>query len=312
MDVLTDVLAAAKIGGVLTSHLRADAPWGFRLDQVPFAAFHAVTRGECWLRRPDAEPLRLVAGDIVLLPMGGGHALASDPSGPLVSYDDILKASGASMPGAYVELAGAGPRTRLICGAYPYEDSVAHPVLAVLPPVLHLPADRSREHGALSATLEMLAAELDGGRPGARTVVDRLVDVLFVHIVREWLDSHAEQRASWLAALRDPPIATAISHLHGDPGRAWTVDELALTAGLSRAAFARRFTALVGEAPLAYLTRWRMGLAAQRLRTTGEPVAVIARSVGYASEFAFSRAFSRCHGMPPGRYRSTHRPATPE
>lgn len=307
MDVLADVLAATKIGGVLTSHVVADAPWGFRLDEVPFAAFHAVVRGVCWLRLPGAEPLQLVAGDIALLPMGSGHALSSDPAGPLTRYEDILESIGATGPGAYVRLPGGGPRTRLLCGAYPYDRSVAHPLLTTLPPLLHLPAEQSQAHGGLSATLAMLAAEVDSGLPGAQTVIDRLVDVLFVHIVRAWLDSHAEQRASWLVALRDPQIATAISRLHADPARPWTVADLAAEIGVSRATLSRRFTALVGEPPLAYLSRWRMELAARRLRDTGESAAVIARSVGYSSEFAFSRAFSRSRGLPPGQYRVSSR-----
>jgi AraC-like DNA-binding protein len=155
----------------------------------------------------------------------------------------------------------------------------------------------------------MLAAELEGAEPGAKTVVDRLVDVLFVHIVRAWLATHEDERASWLAALVDTEVAAAISCLHRDPARQWSVESLAAEVGLSRPTLARRFTKRVGESPLAYLARWRLQLAARRLQDTSESLATVGRSVAYSSEFAFSRAFSRAHGMPPGRYRAAHRSA---
>ncbi|WP_031164961.1 AraC family transcriptional regulator [Streptosporangium roseum] len=305
MDVLSDVLAATRIGGVLSARLSASAPWGLRMGTVPTAAFHAVTQGACWLRVEGSEPRQLVAGDVVLLPTGGGHALASDPYGPLTPYEEV--AAGQDLSTAEIDIPGPGPSVRIICGAYRYDAYVSHPLLTILPPVLHLPADQTAARGDLATTLGMLASELGGRLPGSQTIVDRLVDVLFVHILRQWINANEEPGASWLVALRDPEIALVISLMHRDPARAWTVEGLARAVGVSRATLARRFTALVGEPPLAYLTRWRVELAARRLRDTGDPLSVIARSVGYVSEFSLSRAFSRARGVAPGHYRAGHR-----
>ncbi|WP_280265059.1 AraC family transcriptional regulator [Nocardia wallacei] len=304
MDVLTDVLAATGVRGVVLAQLTAAGEWGVRLDEVPMAAFHAVVDGDCWLIRPGADPLPLAAGDFVLLPTGGGHGLASVPDAELTPYAQIAPPPGRRA----IVLDGPGPRTRTVCGAYRYDDYGSHPLFTLLPTVVHLSAAQSAHRPELAATLTLLAAEVEAERPGAQTVVDRLVDVLFIHALRAWTASRAEAAASWLAALHDPEIARAMALLHENPSRPWTLADLADRVGVSRATLARRFTALVGEPPLTYLARWRMELAARRLRDSAESVAAVGRSVGYASEFAFSRAFKRVHGQPPAAYRTSRRP----
>ncbi|MBB5918094.1 AraC-like DNA-binding protein [Nocardia transvalensis] len=305
MDVLTDVLAATGVGGVVMAQLTAAGRWGVRLDPVPMAAFHAVVAGECWLVRPGAEPLALATGDFVLLPTGGGHGLASEPDAPLTPYASIAPPPGRRA----ITLDGPGPSTRTVCGAYIYSNYDSHPLFTLLPPVVHLTARQSAHRPELAATLTLLAAEVEAERPGTQTVVDRLVDVLFIHALRAWTESRTEAAASWLMALRDPEIARAMALLHEDPSYPWTVAELADRVRVSRATLARRFTALVGDPPLTYLARWRMELAARRLRDTADPVSAVGHSVGYASEFAFSRAFKRTHGQPPATYRTTHQQA---
>jgi transcriptional regulator GlxA family with amidase domain len=153
----------------------------------------------------------------------------------------------------------------------------------------------------------LLVYELDHPRPGGRTTLTRLTDVLFIYALRAWSASNEPARPGRLYGLRDPDIAAALAGMHGHPERPWSVEDLAELAKMSRAAFARRFTALVGEPPLAYLTRWRMELAARHLRESNDLVAHIAERVGYRSEYAFSRAFSRAFDEPPGRYRRAHR-----
>ncbi|MCK9895830.1 helix-turn-helix transcriptional regulator [Frankia sp. AgB32] len=158
--------------------------------------------------------------------------------------------------------------------------------------------------GPLADTVRLLAGELAEPGPATTTLLDRLVDVLLIHVLRAWLQAtSAGPSASWLRALNDPVASAALTALHADPGRAWTLHSLADHVAVSRATLARRFPALVGETPAAYLTRWRMDLAARRLRDTDDPIEVIARAVGYTSEYAFSRAFSRDRAIPPGRYR---------
>ncbi|MBA3338313.1 MAG: AraC family transcriptional regulator, partial [Geodermatophilaceae bacterium] len=236
---------------------------------------------------------------------GAGHVIASDLDATPRPYHDLIaeRPHQPTSVGGRLELPGAGALTHLLCGGYTYQHDGAHPVLSLLPPLVHLPATAAGS--AHHTTLQMLAAELDHDQPGTQTVADRLVDVLFVHILRAWA-AHDDGRVHWLRALRDPHTARAMSAMHLNPAKLWTVADLARVAGLSRATFARRFTDLVGEPPLTYLTRWRMDLAARRLRTVDQPVAAVGRSVGYTSEFAFSRAFSRHRGTPPANYRARH------
>ncbi len=198
-------------------------------------------------------------------------------------------------------LDGPGATTTFVCAGYDYDHEVAQPLLSLLPPVLHVPADPVG--GArITAIVSLLAGELGARDAGARAAVARLIDLLLIHVVRTW-SAAGDERPSWLRALNDPVIAHVIAVLHDRPAEPWTIERLAAEVHLSRATLARRFAELVGEPPLAYLTRWRMDLAARRLRDTTDPVETIARSVGYTSEYAFNRAFSRHRGLPPGRYR---------
>jgi AraC-like DNA-binding protein len=301
MDVLTDVLAATRVAGSVTAQVTAAAPWGIRLPDEPTATFHAVVEGTCWLRHRGADPVQLVAGDVTLLGQGGAHVLASSRHGAAMPYADVL-AFGRRGPHE-IRLPGPGPETRVICGGYQYDAYSTHPLLSVLPPVLHVRTGTSPQQRALGATVRALALEISAEQAGGQTIVDRLIDVIFVHILR-CAAAEREEVPWWLTALSDPQIALTLSAIHAEPGRKWTIEELAAQAGVARATLARRFTALVGEPPLAYLTRWRMELAARQLRTGDDPLSVIARRVGYESEFAFSRAFSRTRAIAPSRYRA--------
>jgi AraC-like DNA-binding protein len=303
MDVLADVLAATKLGGAVTAHLTAAAPWAVRMDAMPKATFHAVVQGSCWLSRQGAEPVQLGGGDFVLLPTGVGHALSSAPGVALHPAAEVEAGAGRRT----IRIDGSGSETQIICGAYRYDAFPSHPVLRMLPALVHIPAGRSPDHRDLANTLRMLATELDDERPGAQTITDRLVDIVFVQVLRVWTATRAEAGASWLAALRDPEISGVMALMHQRPAHPWTVEELAGAVGVSRATLARRFTALVGEPPLAYLARWRLELAARRLRDSANSVAAVGRSVGYLSEFSFSRAFKRVHGESPAGYRLSHR-----
>lgn len=185
-------------------------------------------------------------------------------------------------------------------------------MLSLLPAVVLVSGEEAPDASPVSATLRLLRSELASAAAGRGTIIDRLIDVLFVHVVRAWVATQDGRATSWLGALRDPIVARALTAMHSAPATPWTIDSLAREVSLSRATLTRRFTTLVGEAPLSYLTRWRMDLAAGQLRDTDDAVSAIAHRVGYTSEFAFSRAFSRVRGQPPGRYRSEMRagPAT--
>ncbi|MGW4802443.1 AraC family transcriptional regulator, partial [Nonomuraea sp. NPDC004297] len=198
------------------------------------------------------------------------------------------------------------PTVVMLCGAYLLDDSGPHPLLHDLPEVIHLPT-RVGRHRELRAAVELLGAELDDdARPGSDTVLLTLLDLLLLYILRAWFEEqHVSGHAAtgWAAALHDPAVAAALRAIHGDPARPWTVEDLGARARLSRAAFARRFTQLLGQPPLTYLTWWRMTTAARLLRTSDAPVDTIARQVGYSSQYTFTHAFKRRYGSPPGRYR---------
>jgi AraC-like DNA-binding protein len=305
-DPLADVLDLLRVRGAVTACVRAGAPWGMSLHRDPGASLHAIVAGACWIRLPGQAPRELHAGDVVLIPTGAAHVMASAARGPSRPWDGVVGQQAPDADGEIV-LDGPGGTTRLICLSYHYDREVAHPLVSLLPPLLVVEGQDHAEGSPLPTTLRLLRHELRAGSAGWGTVVNRLIDVLFVQVLRAWLDGRTEPGHSWLLALRDPVIARTLARMHAEPAAPWTIELLARQANLSRATLTRRFSALVGEPPLAYLTRWRMELAARNLRETDEPVGAIAHRVGYESEFAFSRAFSRLRGMPPGRYRAAAR-----
>lgn len=306
MDALTAVLAVAGVRGTVAATLNAAEPWGLALDAVPGAAFHAVTDGLAWLRISGRPDVRLMPGDVVLLPAGTAHVLASAPGADTVPFDH-LAAEQALAAGDELHLGAGIAQTRILCASYHQDPAVTVPLLTLLPDMLHIASHQAG--AALDTTLLLLAQEISRPRPGAAAVLDRIVDILLVQLLRSWLDTAPahDRTASWLSALTDPVAGPALAVLHTQPGHDWTIPSLAAAIGVSRATLARRFPAQVGCTPAAYLTRWRMDLAAVRLRDTDDTVGTIARSLGYTSEYAFNRAFTRARHIPPGRYRTRSR-----
>ncbi|BCB78042.1 AraC family transcriptional regulator [Phytohabitans flavus] len=308
MDLLSPAVAAMRTGQPRSFRVECRAPWGRRYPPVPGAGFHVVLQGGCWLIPPAGEPLALGVGDVVLLPRGRGHALADSPHTALLDLDDghdfddwpperpVLLGPDTPADGAT-----ASPAV-LICGMYRMDQSRPHPLVAALPEVLHLPA---RHHG-LRTAVDLLGAELETRQHGADAMVPALLDILLLHILRAWYSTqpHGSPRTGWAAALHDTAVSAALDAIHRQPDAPWTVDALAGKAALSRAAFARRFTTTVGQPPLSYLTWWRMTRAARLLRESDLPLDAVSRLVGYSSQFAFSNAFKREYGIPPGRYRN--------
>jgi len=306
MDALAAVLAVASVRGTVAATLSAAEPWGLALAAVPGAAFHAVTDGIAWLRIAGHPDTRLMPGDVVLLPTGAAHVLASTPGADTVPFDH-LAAQQALAPGDELRLGTGIAQTRILCASYHQDPAISLPLLSLLPDVLHVPS--SRAGTGLDTTLRLLAQEITRPQPGTAAVLNRIVDILLVQLMRTWLDTgpaHAHV-PSWLSALTDPVAGSALAVLHAQPGRDWTIPSLAAAIGVSRATLARRFPVQVGYTPAAYLTRWRMDLAAVRLRDTDDTVGTIARSLGYTSEYAFNRAFTRARRIPPGRYRTQSR-----
>jgi AraC-like DNA-binding protein len=313
VDVLADVLASTRIGGTVFCRSELTGPWGMTFEPASRAGLHVVARGTCWLRlRGQGKPLRLSQGDVILLPHGAGHSLLSDPGVLPEPFTQVLERCRVSQGphGMSMSLEGQGASTVLLCGAYSFEHEGVHPLLSLLPRLIHIPADAGHMAGPLKAVLSLLEAEYMQPEPGSVAATARLVDVLFIHVVRGWLAGQPEGRAGWLGAVRDAQVGRALALMHGEPQRAWAVDALAAEVACSRATFARRFRELVGEPPLVYLTRLRMDVAARLLRESEGSLSEIAGRVGYASEFAFNRTFHRVRGVPPGRYREQSREAS--
>jgi AraC-like DNA-binding protein len=308
MDPLADVLDLSRVSGALMANVRASAPWGFDLPQRRGASFHAITSGTAWLRVGDGDPLQLMPGDVFLLPSGVRHRLSSEPYGLCAPFDTAMKEQ-LMTPDGDLALGSPGAVTTFVCAAFDYDLDVAEPLVGLLPPLILVPADPVAGRD-IAAIVELLAVEVGAQRPGSRAAAARLIDMLLIAAIRHWLDGEArDESPSWLRALRDPAVARVLAVLHERPEVPWTIATLAREVHLSRATLARRFAALVGEPPLTYLARWRMHLAAQRLKYSTDSVETIANAVGYRSEYAFNRAFSRHRGQPPGRYRRLARAA---
>jgi AraC-like DNA-binding protein len=282
-----------------------------QLEEGPVVRFHMVASGRARLvlRRRTVE---LAAHDLVLLPHGGGHILCDEPTsrpveiGAFLAQQQVVR--GPTLPNEPYVLSArrrgnARPQTELVCGRYTVMFAERHPVLRLLPEVIHVPAGEAMAHAGIQATLGQLLREIADRDVGTERVIASLLEVLFVHILRHWIDMNPDSATGWLGALRDDAIGRALVELHTAPAKDWTVESLARAVGMSRAALARRFTAKVGEPPLAYLRKLRLGLSLRELAETERSIAEIASSLGYASQVAFNRAFHAHVGMPPGQFR---------
>lgn len=307
MDVLTDLLQRSRARGAAFSHTIGHGDWGVRFPPVAGLAVHGIVDGETCLWSDDpGRALRLAPGDIVLVRGEVEHQMAHAAGAPCVALHELTARDGDPGLARWRTLGRVedGSRAEFFCGAYLFEGDLCDGLLRALPDVVHL---RPSSGSTLRATMELLGRELLSDEPGQQTLLDRLLDVALVHVVREHFTARETTAPAWFRASADPAVSAALHALHADPARPWTVAELAAEARLSRAAFARRFSELLGVAPLAYLTDWRMALARERLRDTDDGLAAIAASVGYASEFSFAAAFKRRCGMAPGRWRTSSR-----
>ena len=302
-DPLGEALHFLRMSGTFYARSELTAPWGVAIPAFQDSMmFHVVTTGRCWVDVPDGEAHLLQAGDLALVPHGEGHRLVSDPDATVA---DLFSLPRVEVSDRYELLrhGGGGAATTLICAVVRFQHPAARQLLALLPRIIRVGEGRSPQFEWLQSTLRLMADEARELRPGGETVVTRLADILIIQSIRAWIERDPAAQTGWLGALRDPRIGRALSLIHGDPARAWTVAALAGAAAMSRSAFAARFTALVGEPALQYVTRWRMHVALQRLKEGDGPLADLADRMGYQSEAAFSRAFKRVVGISPGAVR---------
>lgn len=300
MDVVSDAISAVHLGHPSSHRVRTRGSWCARVDPYGGAGFYVVLKGRCWLLPDGCAPVLLGVGDAVLLPHGTGHVIADSPVDAAIAREKAVPFERW--------VAGTGSReqperdtTEMVCGKYRLDCSRLHPLMTELPEVVHLP-NRVGSHLELRAAIDLLAGELDEQRPGSCIALPSLLDLLLVYIIRSWMTETTS--GTWPRVLGDPVTAAALRAVHANPAAPWSNDRLAAEAGVSRPTLARRFTTLVGRPPMAYLTWWRLILAATQLRNTSDTLAAIACRVGYGSPYSLSHAFEKEFGITPGRYRA--------
>ena len=317
MDALSDVLISLRLEGAVYINAEFTAPWcvqskfGLASVRARLAGaehvlfFHFLTEGRCKVRLADnMEALDVAAGDLVVFPNEDKHVMGSDLHLAPVETASLIG------PNAAVETdliqmrhGGGGAATRFVCGYFGCSRSVCRPLLEALPRVLRIPIGEGPASALLRELLRVGVLESSMSRPGAQSMLAKLSELMFVDALRRYIENMPPGGKGWLAGVRDAHIGRALALLHAKPDRPWTVDELAREVALSRSAFAERFTALVTEPPIQYLMRWRLALAAQKLRSGREAIARVAEHSGYESEAAFSRSFKREFGMSPAAWR---------
>ena len=308
MDVLADIMSLLRTTTHLYGKLELSPPFGFKFPGEKGICI-IVIRGSCFLG-VDKEPLvPLVGGDFVLLPAPKSYSFRSSPKSPLRPVEQITSEEEFHRTRLISFDGGKGPPTTLIAGCFTFACPESELLVEHLPPIIHLQASGNHATPWFHSTLQFIAAETSQKLPGGTAIVDRLAEVLFVVAMRTRTDSsYSSANPNWLRALTDPQIGEALRQIHAEPGRAWTVIDLARTVSMSRSSFADRFRELVGETPLDHLTQWRMVRAANMMRANRPmKLAAIASAVGYESESSFGKVFRRVMGMSPGKYRLTKR-----
>jgi AraC-like DNA-binding protein len=314
MDALSETLRVVRLVGAIFINARFTAPWCYQSPRADSAAaqllepgaervviFHLITEGSCFVEMDSGPPVQLSAGDAVVFPQGHAHRMCSAPG--------LEPARGARLETVLsrrprkLMYGGGGAPTRLVCGYLACDARLARILLSGLPPLLKVSVRGSNAGMWLEASLQYALAEARSPRPGGAGVLAKLAEVLFIEVLRLYMNEQSTGQSGWLAAVRDRIVGAALTELHARPAHAWTLEALARAAGTSRSVLAERFQHLVGRAPMEYLTQWRMLLAANLLCGSNAPLARIAEDVGYQTDTAFIRAFRREYGMPPAAWR---------
>lgn len=296
-DALSDVLSAIDAQALFSVRFSAGGAWSVAFPAPPYLKFNAIRHGSGWVIPEGQAPLRLEAGDCLVV-NSKTFTLCSGPKVKSIPAGDVFAG------GKLDVTVGSGSDFVLLGGSVNLDTVDGALLTDALPPVVVIARD---EAGPITWLLEQLDNEWNGTAPGARIACNDLLRLVFIHVLRAYLARETSQHPGWLSGLADSRLAPALRAIHAEPARRWTVEALAALAGQSRSAFAERFRATVGASPIDYLAGWRMRLAAARLRRGDEPLPRIAQSLGYASDSAFAASFSRILGQSPARYRNLHR-----
>jgi AraC family transcriptional regulator, activator of mtrCDE len=303
MDILSDILQTMKLRG--TAYFRASfhSPWGMDIAAGQFANFHVVLDGSCWLRNhADGRLHELTAGDIAMFPHGSPHALSCTPECETVPATTLLESTQREASDGTVFGGDGRATTTLVCGHFEYDRKLSHPLFETLDDLITVSPDTDSRPGWAITAAELASQISAGSTPGAAAIADRLAEALFIQALTGYI-AERDDSESFLGALFDRQISQALSLMHEDIAYNWTLERLAQTVAMSRSQFAQRFRLLVGETPMLYLARWRMLRAHELLVATQRPLVDVAEAVGYRSEFAFSKAFKKIVGRPPGAVR---------
>lgn len=307
-DLLTRVLLGLRLDGVEYGRCVMQGPWAIAFPAQRDARFHFVARGSAWLWTPASEWKRLEPGDAVLLPRGAFHVMASAPDVPAVNLDDLAREVVAE--NLYLVRSPSSGTDRdpaqasvLFCGAMRFNLDALHPLLAMMPALMHA-GDLVKRDPAVPVLLEAMEREIALDRIGACGILARLADVLAASIIRAWVECGCSDSTGWIAAVQCPKVGKVIAAIHAEPERDWDVPALAQLMGASRSRFAETFTRIVGESPARYVAKVKMFQARRWIQQEGMRVTVAAERLGYESEASFSRAFKRIMGLPPSAVRA--------
>ncbi len=317
LDVLSDVLRAVRLTGAVFMRSRLTAPYALTVPKrydasMPMArlrhisVFHLIVSGECMIETASGQRQLLKAGDLVLLPFSAEHKLWNGEPPRFVCATKVARPG--SLDGLWaIDHGGGGAETRMVCGFIESSEFLFTPVFHTLPEMLIEPTAGEAANETVGAMIAFTVSELlnliDQSTPGTQVILGRMMEILFVEMLRRHGERLSAESSGWLGALNDPIVGRALQLLHADAARKWNVADLAREAGTSRTVLAERFNALLGRPPIEYATCWRIQLAADRLRNGRDAIAAIAVDVGYESEAAFARAFKRVTGISPGRWR---------
>ncbi|UVS80433.1 AraC family transcriptional regulator [Actinokineospora sp. UTMC 2448] len=305
-DTLAGLLDGPRARGAFLLRSILTPPWSLRIEDRAPLSLVTMVRGRAWITSAEGDPVAVEPGEIAIVRGPTPYTVADEPDTPVqvtvgpgqvCTTVEGVDVGESRLLGVRTWGPDPGGSTVMLSGTYQLQREVGQRLIGALPPVLVRPVDA--EDAALVSLLE---AEVGKDKPGQELVLDRLLDLVLVSVLRAWLASPGTGSPGWYRAQHDPVVGEALRLLHADPAEAWTVATLAARCRVSRAALARRFTALVGEPPMNYLTSLRLALAADLLRETDATLGSAARQVGYGSAFALSSAFKRVRGMSPREY----------
>lgn len=299
-DVLSDILDTVEMKAAVYFRTEFHAPFGVAVPAFHRASrFHLIIQGHCFVRLENGSVVKAMPGDLIFVPNGCPHLLASDSAGDCKPLGDVISEAGFQGQGPFVIGAGpAGLSCQMVCGHFSFADGSDHPLLRAVPAMLHITAAERAAQPMLDDVLRLLVRRMFGDGVGTTASINRLSEVFFIEVIRASV-ARADGEKNFITAVYDPQIGTALGLIHGNVAKPWTVDDLATAVGMSRSRFAERFRALVGTTPMAYLSDWRMQKALHLLNEPKGAIKAVAPAVGYRSAAAFSRAFSEHFGRTP-------------